>query len=52
MKPFMLVVNVVVFLISLIGIVGHLVMGQFGTAWLCVIPLVYSWWNCLAIEEE
>ena len=52
MKGIMAVVNVVVFLISLISIVAHLFTSQFGTAWLCVIPLIYSWWNLLAIEEE
>ena len=51
MKVIMAVINLVLCLISLISIIAHLVMGQFGIAWLCVIPLIYGWGNWFAIGE-
>lgn len=52
MKGLMVTINMVLVLGSIVGIIWHLIVGQFGTAWLCVIPLVYGWWNCLAITED
>lgn len=52
MKNFMGVINTAVMAASLIGIIWCLVAGWFSTAWLWVIPLIYSWWNILAIIEE
>ena len=52
MKDFMIVVNMVIVVASIASIIWHLIIGQFGTAWLCVIPLLYGWWNVSAITEE
>lgn len=52
MKGLMLTVNTILILGSILGIIWHLIAGQFGTAWLCVIPLIYGYFNCIAIEED
>ena len=52
MKGVMFVVNVLLMIASGIGIVWHLLCSQFGIAWLCVIPLVYAYFNLCAIEGD
>ena len=52
MKGLMITINLVLVLGSAFGILWHLIMGQFGIAWLCVLPLLYGWFNCVAIDEE
>lgn len=52
MKGLMVIVNMVLVLGSIVGIIWHLLIGQFGTAWLCVVPLIYAWGNCDAIVTE
>ena len=52
MKNVMISINMTIILGSITGVLWHLVIGQFGIAWLCVIPLLYGWFNCVAIDEE
>lgn len=52
MKNLMLSINAILILGSAVGVLWHLIAGQFGVAWLCVIPLLYGWFNCVAIDEE
>lgn len=52
MKCLMFTVNGLIMIASGISVVWHLLIGQFGIAWLCVIPLIYAYFNCCAIEEE
>ena len=52
MKDFMLFVNIIVVIASILTIAWFLASGSFGTAWLCVIPLMYAWFNGEAISED
>lgn len=50
MKGLMLTVNVVIFMIVVVHIIAFLIMSQFGTAWLMMIPALYSGGNAWAIS--
>lgn len=49
MKVFMLIVNVIIMILSFLAIIVNLIGGNFGIAWLYVIPLIYELFNCMAL---
>ena len=52
MQEFMCIINILTLMVSVCFIVMNLIFSNFGTAWLWVIPLLYSWFNLIAINEE
>ena len=52
MPEFMCIINILTLLVSVSFTIVNLIFGNFGTAWLWVIPLLYSWFNLIAINEE
>ena len=52
MKNLMLVVNIILFLGSVVGTIWHIIYGQFGIAWIVAACAAFSWGNLCAIEIE
>ena len=52
MKNLMLTVNAILVLGSLVGIVWHLISGQFDIAWIAAACAAFNWCNFYAIGEE
>ena len=52
MKNFMLVINALGVLGSVAGVVGHLLIGKFGIAWLIFAVGLYFCGNFSAIAED
>ena len=52
MKNLMSSINSILFLGSVVGIVWHLVGGQFGIAWIAAACAAFNWCNFYAIGEE
>ena len=52
MKTFMGIINFLAAVVSLTCVCAFLIECQFGTAWLMVLPLVYSIFNFIAIESD
>ena len=52
MKEFMGIINALAALIALFSLIGFLLIGKFGTAWLMLLVLLYLIGNVFAIGEE
>lgn len=50
LKYFMVLINTLVFILSLGATATNLITGDFKLAWICVMPTVYSILNIIAID--
>ena len=52
MKDLMAIINSVISLGSVLGIIWHIISGQFGIAWIATACAAFSYCNAYAIDEE
>lgn len=52
MKYLMTIINTTISFVSVLGTVWHIVIGQFGIAWIIAACAVFSYCNAYAINEE
>ena len=52
MKEFMGIINALAAVIALFVLIGFILIGKFGTAWLVLLILLYLVGNVFAIGEE
>ena len=45
-------INVSLLIGSIVGIIGHIICGQFGIAWIAAACAAFSYCNVCAIDEE
>ena len=52
MKNLMLIINLLIFLGSIVGIAWHIICGQFGIAWIAAACAAFGYCNVCAIDEK